>query len=63
MSTLMPLSPSGSKTLRATPGPVRDVDQRDLGDVPVVGEASDLVPLLHEWVLLDLRAGGVLELS
>ena len=61
MSTLMPASASGSKTLRATPGLSGTLDQRDLGDVPVVGEAPDLVPLLHERVLPDLGAGGVLE--
>ena len=41
--------------------PVRHGDDRDLGDVPVVGEPADLVALLHERVLLDERAGGVLE--
>ena len=46
---------------RATPGPVGDVDDRDLRDVPVVGQAADLVALLHERVLPDERAGGVLE--
>ena len=40
---------------------VRDLDERDLRDVPVVGEAANLVPLLHERVLLDERSGGVLE--
>ena len=61
MSTLMPASASGSKIDRATPGPVRHGDDRDLGDVPVVGEPADLVALLHERVLLDERARGVLE--
>ena len=41
--------------------PIRHRDDRDLGDVPIVGQATDLVPLLHEWVLLDQRSGGVLE--
>ena len=41
--------------------PVGHLDERDLGDVPVVGQAADLVALLHERVLLDERAGGVLE--
>ena len=41
--------------------PVRDGHDRDLGDVPVVGEAADLVALLHERVLLDERARRVLE--
>ena len=61
MSTLMPASASGSKTCAATPGRSGHLDERDLGDVPVVGEAPNLVPLLHERVLLDERAGGVLE--
>ena len=30
-------------------------------DIAIVGEATDLVPLLHERVLLDQRSGGVLE--
>ena len=42
-------------------GPVRDRHDRDLGDVPVVGQAADLVALLHERVLLDERARRVLE--
>jgi hypothetical protein len=42
-------------------GPVGDRDDRDLGDVPVVGEPADLVALLHERILLDERARGVLE--
>ena len=41
--------------------PVGDIDERHLRDVPVVGEAADLVALLHERVLPDERAGGVLE--
>ena len=41
--------------------PVRDRHDRDLGDVPVVGEPADLVALLHERVLLDERARRVLE--
>ena len=41
--------------------PVRHGDDRDLGDVPVVGQPADLVALLHERILLDERAGGVLE--
>ena len=61
MSTLMPASASGSKTRSRDARPVGHLDQRDLGDVPVVGEAADLVALLHERVLLDERAGRVLE--
>src|SRR5690348_353699 len=37
-----------------------DVCSSDL-DVPVVGEPADLVALLHERILLDERARGVLE--
>ena len=61
MSTLMPASASGPNTLRRDARLVGHVDQRDLGDVPVVGDPPDLVPLLHERVLPDLRAGRVLE--
>ena len=61
MSTLIPAAASGSKTIRATPGRSGHRDDRDLGDVPVVGEAADLVALLHERVLLDERAWCVLE--
>ena len=61
MSTLMPASASGSKTVAGDARPVGHLDERDLGDVPVVGQAADLVPLLHERVLLDERAGRVLE--
>ena len=61
MSTLMPASASGSKIDRRDARPVRHVDDRDLGHVPVVGEPADLVALLHERVLLDQRAGRVLE--
>ena len=61
MSTLMPASASGSKIDRATPGRSGHGDDRDLGHVPVVGEPADLVALLHERVLLDERARGVLE--
>ena len=46
---------------RRDAGPVGDLDERDLRDVPIVGQATDLVPLLHERVLLDERSGGVLE--
>ena len=41
--------------------PVRHGHDRDLGDVPVVGEAADLVALLHERILLDERARRILE--
>ena len=61
MSTLMPASASGSKMDRAMPGRSGTATTRDLGDVPVVGEAADLVALLHERVLLDERARRVLE--
>ena len=61
MSTLMPASASGSKIAARDARPVRDGDERDLGDVPVVGEPADLVALLHERVLLDQRARRVLE--
>ena len=42
-------------------GAVGDLDEGDLGDVPVLGDAPHLVALLHERVLLDEGAGGVLE--
>ena len=61
MSTLMPASASGWKTAGRDARLVRDLDERDLGDVAVVGQPANLVPLLHERVLLDERAGGVLE--
>ena len=61
MSTLTPASASGSKIAAGDARPVRDGHDRDLGDVPVVGEAADLVALLHERVLLDERARRVLE--
>ena len=57
----MPASASGSKTAARHAGLVRHLHERDLRDVPVVGEAANLVPLLHERVLLDERSGGVLE--
>ena len=41
--------------------PIRHRDDRDLGDIPVVGEPADLVALLHERVLLDECARRVLE--
>ena len=42
-------------------GSIGDRHDRDLRHVPVVGEPTDLVALLHEGVLLDERARGVLE--
>ncbi len=61
MSTLIPASASGCEDRRRHARLVRHLDERDLGDVAVVGQAANLVPLLHERVLLDERAGGVLE--
>ena len=40
---------------------VGHLDQRDLGHVPIVRKAPHLVALLHEGILPDLGAGGVLE--
>ena len=42
-------------------GAIGDLDEGDLGDVPVLGDPPHLVALLHERVLLDEGAGGVLE--
>src|ERR1035437_9257111 len=42
-------------------GPVRDLDEGHFGHVAVVGQAANLVALLHERILLDERAGYVLE--
>ena len=61
MSTLMPAVGEGREDGVGDAGPVGDLDEGDLGHVPVVGEPADLVALLHERVLLDERAGGVLE--
>ena len=41
--------------------PVRHGEQRDLRDVAVVGQAPDLVALLHERILPDQRTRRVLE--
>ena len=41
--------------------PVGHGDQGDLGHVPVVGQAADLVALLHERILLDEGTRRVLE--
>ena len=60
-SMLTPASASGSKIGAGDARAVRDGHDRDLGDVPVVGEPADLVALLHERILLDERAGRVLE--
>ena len=46
---------------RGHAGLVRDLDERHLGDVAVVGQPADLVALFHERVLRDERAGCVLE--
>ena len=61
MSTLMPASASGSKIAPRDAWPVGDGDERDLGDIAVVGQAADLVALLHERILPDERSGRVLE--
>src|ERR1035437_9474631 len=42
-------------------GPVRDLNEGHLGHVAVVGQAANLVALLHERILLDKRARYVLE--
>ena len=63
MSTLMPASASGAKIDAGDARPIGHLDDGDLGHVPVVGQPADLVALLHERVLLDQRAGRVLEAS
>ena len=61
MSTLIPALRQRLEDGPGDAGAVRHGHDRDLGDVAVVGEAPDLVALLHERVLLDQRAGRVLE--
>ena len=61
MSTLIPASASGANTPRAMPGRSGTASEGHLGDVAVVGQAADLVALLHERILPDQRTRRVLE--